>query len=489
MKNRTKKSLIIILSALCLQFPSVFAQKYTPEVRRRIEQVETNLAGSVQIEGVPNWTLEERMNFYNVNGVSIAVIKDYKIDWAKGYGWADIESKRKVTTKTIFQAGEISQSLNAVGILSLAQEGKINLSADINNYLKSWKFPYNDSTSNGRKISTINLLSHSSSIMPTYFSGYSNRLPIPTLDQILRSEKPAANTKFEAVGPPTKLMTYSSGGVLISQKIIEDISGLSYEDYMQKNILKPLGMYNSTFDQSLITFKEKDIATGYYDDGKEVRGKYRIYPQQAIMGLWTTPIDLCKFLIETQLAYIGESSKVLTMESVKTQLQSYASNAALGTFIQQTGDSRYIDMWGHPEGFNSMYYAFMENGDGLVVMTNTKMFHSFLREVTNSVAQVYNWRGYYNPMVRQVEQVSNEILKKYIGKYSANYEYFTVMKKENKYWIKIYNEFHEIHFSSENEFFVIEPETEGRFYKNEKGEIAGLEIKRGASYKKVLKVF
>jgi CubicO group peptidase (beta-lactamase class C family) len=118
-------------------------QKYSKEVETRITKVVNNLGGWVQIENKPfKWTLADRMKFYHVNGVSIAVIKDYKIEWARGYGWADSVEQRPVTTATLFQAGSISKSLNAVGILKLVQEGKLNLDSNINDYLKSWKFPY-----------------------------------------------------------------------------------------------------------------------------------------------------------------------------------------------------------------------------------------------------------------------------------------------------------------------------------------------------------
>jgi CubicO group peptidase (beta-lactamase class C family) len=103
--------------------------------------------------------------------VNVAVIKDYKIDWAMGYGWADAEEKRPVTTATRFQAASISKSLNSPGLLKLVQQGKIDLDADINKYLKTWKFPY-DSLSHNKKISLRNLLSHTAGLSVHGFRGY-----------------------------------------------------------------------------------------------------------------------------------------------------------------------------------------------------------------------------------------------------------------------------------------------------------------------------
>ena len=77
------------------------------------------------------------MRHYNVKGLSIAVVHNYKVVWAKGYGWADEQEKKPVSTETLFEPGSISKSLNAVGILKLAQDKKVELYTDINTYLVS----------------------------------------------------------------------------------------------------------------------------------------------------------------------------------------------------------------------------------------------------------------------------------------------------------------------------------------------------------------
>lgn len=150
--NNCKSTIILLF--FCSSVTFLYGQspkKYSTEIQSKIEQVENHLSSWVQIEDNSKmWTLEERMKFYHANGVSIAVIKNYKIEWAKGYGWADSSEQKRVTTKTLFQAGSNSKSLNAVGVLKLVQDGKLNLTADINTYLKSWKFPY-DSLSKGKK--------------------------------------------------------------------------------------------------------------------------------------------------------------------------------------------------------------------------------------------------------------------------------------------------------------------------------------------------
>ncbi len=161
-KNTVMKKLISIL-ILFYSFTQALSQTtYSKEIEEQIKQFENNLSGRVIINGKADNILD-RMAYYNVKGVSIAVIDNYKVIWAKGYGWADEKEKRPVTPSTLFMPGSISKSFNAVGILKLAQEKKLDLNTDINNYLQSWKFPY-DSVSKGKKITLMHLLSHSAGL-------------------------------------------------------------------------------------------------------------------------------------------------------------------------------------------------------------------------------------------------------------------------------------------------------------------------------------
>jgi CubicO group peptidase (beta-lactamase class C family) len=131
---------LIILFLLPL---TVSSQSIDPAIQKKINAVENSLAPAIIFgDTVPKLNIEKRMKETAIPGLSIAVIRDYKIEWAKGYGWADTEEKRKVTTDTRFQAASISKSLNSMGFLKLVEMGKLDPEADINNYLTSWKFPY-----------------------------------------------------------------------------------------------------------------------------------------------------------------------------------------------------------------------------------------------------------------------------------------------------------------------------------------------------------
>lgn len=484
----------LLLLFLCQgSYTTIYGQekKYAPETELKIKEVENNLGFWIKVADEPNLTLKNRMNFYHVKGVSIAVIKDYKIEWARGYGWADSIEQRHVTSATLFQAGSISKSLNGVGVMKLVQDKRLNLYTDVNDYLSTWKFPY-DSLSKGKKVNIANLLSHTAGLTVHGFPGYERGDTIPTLVQILNGEKPANTTAVRSSIQPGLKHEYSGGGTTISQLIIQDVSRKPYDVFMWKNVLKPMGMKNSFYTQPPQRSKQNLLASGYYKDGKEVIGNYHIYPEQAAAGLWTNPTDLAHYIIETQLALQGKSNKVLSQEMTKIRLTPYVDNsAALGVFIIKRGEQTYFQHSGADEGFVAQYYGSMEGGNGVVVMVNSDN-GIITEEILNSVATVYGWKGFYNPIQRpKIITVPENILKAYVGEYKR--------KVEDKFYIRIsltngkliYSEpdwdGFELFAGAENDFFSRENPVGITFNKDAAGKIIELEYHNGSRNEKFKK--
>ncbi len=369
-------------------------QSYSKAINEQIIRVENNLSGDMVIED-ETYNLQERMKHYNVNGISIAVIDSNKIVWAKGYGFADQIEQRLVTTSTLFEPGSISKSLNAVGLLFLAQQGKLDLYQDINQYLSSWKFPY-DTISIGKSITTAQLLSHTSGVSVYGFPGYERESIIPTTTEILDGKYPANTPAVRSLTPPGQGFSYSGGGILVSQQILTDITMQPYEKFMYNNVLKPLSMINSSFSQPPLDYEQNNLATGYDRDGKEVNGKYFIYPEKAAAGLWTTPTDISKYIIEMQLAYTGQSSKVLNKEMTELHLMPYGNESSgMGTFLQERNGEKYFFHDAANKGFRGFYIAGLTNGKGVVLFVNSED-GTILLELLNSIAHVYNWEGFIN---------------------------------------------------------------------------------------------
>ena len=476
------KSLCFLIFVGCTF--STYAQsqtKYADNVQEKIKQVENNIAGWVQIEGVKSvWTLPERMKYYHVHGLSIAVIHNYKLEWAKGYGWADSAMQIPVTIHTLFQAASISKSLNAVGVLKLAQEKKLNIYNDINYYLKNWQLPGSKFTAD-KKVTVYNLLNHTAGLNVHGFLGYEKGDSIPSIVQILNGEKPANSEPVRSYAIPGPKVEYSGGGVLISQLIVMDITHEPYDKYQWNQVLKPLGMVNSFYTQPPPKNKTALLATGYDTNGKEINGKYHIYPELAPAGLWTNPIDLSKFIIETQLSYEGKSNKVLSQTMTREMLTPFkGSDAGLGVFIDSIGNRIYFQHGGSNEGFKSQYFASLTGGDGVVIMVNSDQ-DGILRDVINSVAQAYNWENFYKPQKRKVINVPDDTLQRYVGNYSLNQINISVFKKGNNLFLSRNGGAPmQLFFTSNTDFVLMEIQASSvKFEKNKTGSKYDIVLKAG----------
>jgi CubicO group peptidase (beta-lactamase class C family) len=405
-----KKLNLIILLFLSL---NIFAQS----VNDKIKLFETNL--NHWDKSKKKSTLKERMSFYNVNAVSIAVIKDYKIEWVKAYGFADVSEKRVATPQTLFQAGSISKTINSLGILKLVQEGKLDLDGDINNYLKNWKFPYDD-VSKGKKITLANLLSHTAGLSVHGFGGYEKGAVLPTTIQTLDGLKPSNSGAVRSVFEPGLKYQYSGGGTTITQLVLENTTGEKYEDYILKNVLTPLGMSNSSFSQPPSKDKENLLATGYNYD-KEVKGKYNIYPEKAAAGLWTNPTDLAKYIIETQLSLAEKSNKILSKEMSEKRL---ANN--FGTFSNDYDGAKYFHHDGGTNGFVCFYMGSVDDGNGIVVMTNGNT-GKLMEEIVTSIAALNQFKNY--PLESGKESISFAIRKELSKSVDKGIELYKNLKK------------------------------------------------------------
>lgn len=476
--NRIGYALLLLIAGA--GFKAKAQSQLADSVQKKIALVEKNLVGLIQTEGQQPWTIQERMAHYKVNGVTIAVIRNYKMEWAKGYGWADAGKKIPVTIKTLFQAASISKSLNAVGVLKLVQQGKLDADKDINQYLTTWKFPY-DTVAKGKIINTKNLLSHTAGLTVHGFGGYSHKDTLPTVVQILNGTKPANSDAVRSMFEPGLRSEYSGGGTTITQLMVMDITHQPYDKYMYEQVLKPLGMTGSTYTQPPVNTKAELLATGYRNNGAELEGKYNIYPEEAPAGLWTNPTDLAKYIIETQLAYQGKSTKVLNQAFTQLRLTPYMDkSAALGVFINDFEGIKYFEHGGANEGFRCQYFGSLEGGNGVVVMVNSDE-GSINNEIINSVAKVYNFKGLYHSKVYKEVAVDSAVLKTYVGKYEMRPGFNLMITREGN---RLYGQATgqgklDLFAESQNKFFLKAVPVEIEFIKNEKGEVITCRIYQG----------
>lgn len=155
-------------------------------ITERINRIENGLQPNLQIEGdsIPVFNINQRLTELGIPGVSIAVLHNGEIEWAKGYGIADSSENRRVTPQTMFLAGSISKPVAATRALQLAEEGTIELDTNVNNYLTSWKVPDNEFTE-VEKVTTRRILNHTAGLTVWGFPGYDKGDTIPSVPEVL----------------------------------------------------------------------------------------------------------------------------------------------------------------------------------------------------------------------------------------------------------------------------------------------------------------
>ena len=358
-------------------------------------------AQSPNRQGLDPLTLQQVMERFHVPGVSVAIVRDFKIDWAKGYGTADVESGMRVDADTLFQAASISKPVAAMAAMRAVQDGTFGLDQDINTILKSWKLPDSEFT-RGHPVTPRALMSHTSGLGDGFgFPGYHPAAPRPTPVEILSGSKPSNVGPVLMERPPFTASKYSGGGVTLMQLAMTDAIGKPYPEIMQSFVLGPIGMTNSAYEQPLSAERDRRAARAHSSGGRAMDTKWHVYPELAAAGLWTTPTDLAKFAIEIQRTALGQSTRVLTRSSVLEMLTPVGvGDYAVGLAITKNGEGWYFAHGGSNWGFQCSLLAHRVKGYGLAVMTNGDAGRAVINEIEARVAAAYGWDSLDKPVVR-----------------------------------------------------------------------------------------
>ncbi|MEM5774871.1 MAG: serine hydrolase domain-containing protein, partial [Anaerolineaceae bacterium] len=380
--------------------------------------IENHLQPAFQIEGqrAPEMTLADRMAHYNVPGVSLAVVENGEIAFSKAYGLADAETGQPAKTATLFQAASISKPVSALAAMALVQAGKLDLDADVNSVLKSWQVPDNEFTQT-EKVTLRRLLSHNAGLTVHGFPGYAKGVEIPTIQQVLLGQPPANTGAVVVDVLPGSIWRYSGGGTTVAQLLMMETTGLTHAELMQQYVLGPAGMVHSTYQQPLPAERHAEASTAHSTDGKPVPGKWHIYPEQAAAGLWTTPEDLCRYVIAVQKSLQGQPGAILSPEVAKEMLRVQFGSWGLGPQIKGQGQSLSFSHGGSNEGFRCEMMGYAHTGQGIAVMTNSDNGSGLCQEILRAAARAYGWEDFLPP-VKPALTLADDVLQTYTGVYA-----------------------------------------------------------------------
>ena len=330
-----------------------------------------------------NADLAEAMRKLHIPSVDVALIESGRLAWSHVFGTAP--------DNAIYQAASLSKLVTAVAALRLVDRGVLDLDRDVNDYLTGWRVPENDFTRD-HPVTLRQLLSMTAGIGVPGYLGYEPGQKLPTLQQILDGTPPANSPSVRVEAIPGSRYAYSGGGFEIVQALIEAKTKVKFQDALQDLLLRPAGMANSYFLQPLPGELVQRAATGHDANGNELPGGWRVVPELAAGGLWTSAMDLARLSLELERAYRGESGALLTRATAQAMMtQQNGGPYGLGAAVAGNGKSRVLMKRGQNIGYQSYMLLFPETGQGIVVLTGSDNGTTLATALIRRAAAAYQW--------------------------------------------------------------------------------------------------
>jgi CubicO group peptidase (beta-lactamase class C family) len=349
----------------------------------------------------PRASLDGLMAEYRIPGVSLAVIDEYRIDWARQYG--EIQAGRGIAVgpDTYFEAGSTTKMLTAALVMKLVEQGRLDLDRDANDYLESWRIP-NSPLWDGKAVTLRLLLSHQSGLSAGQGFGTEDG-KVPTVVDVLLGRAPATNAPAEMEAEPGTRWQYSNFGFVVTQLLLEDHLGRSYAELMQEYVFDPLGMKRSTFAHYDKKAIRDEVIVPH--DAEGTPHERDMNPTIKAHGdLLTTPTDLATFTIELMKAYMGEPNGLFSRKTAREMLavsraikpEEYFGlegvGYGFGAMLVGENDAFYFM---HPgsnnPGANCMLIANPGTGKGAVIMSNGEQGLLLGLQLVSSVALAHDW--------------------------------------------------------------------------------------------------
>lgn len=474
--------LVLASTLICSALGLAGCRQSTAVENNRAEHVENGLLPAVSIRGLtpaPPMKLADRMAHYRVPGVSVAVINNGALEWAKGYGTLTAKGTVPVTTGTLFQAASISKPVTALAALSLVQRGTLHLDDDVNASLESWRVPDNAFTKQ-RKVTLRQLLSHSAGFNVEDVGSYAAGESLPSLLHTLDGRPPAHSDPIRVETVPGTQFRYSGGGYSVIQQLLIDVTRKPFPELMRDLVLDRSGMTSSTFQQPIPSGMESIAATGHDANGDPIEGRWYTFPQAAAAGLWTTPSDLARFAVELQRAYNGAPDAVLSVSLTKQMFTPQLNGYGLGVWLGGRDRSASFSHPGKNEGFTCMLFAYLDTGQGAVVMTNGDGGNGLFNEILRAIAHDYGWPD-YRQREKTVVAANPAVYASYVGEYEVGGMRVTVSTTAEQLFVQppAWPQRVRLYPSGDDRFFVVDEELDLTFGKDSQGRVVELRALAG----------
>ncbi len=298
----------------------------------------------------------------DIAGAVVVIVKDGQVLTQRGFGYADVAARRRVDpVNTIFRAGSISKLFTWTAVMQLVEQGKIDLDADLNRYLDFRIPPFA-----GRPITMRNIMTHTSGFEDVFKGGIRFSGAVPPLGEVLERMLP------ERVFAPGSTPAYSNYATGVAGYIVERVSGMSFEEYIERNIFQRLGMTHSTFRQPLPAQFAPFMSKGYPQASVEAK-PYELISVPPAGSAALTGADMAKFMI----AHLNQGAGLMQPETAQLlHTPAYAAvpgtnRMALGFYEQQINGRSAIAHGGDLNYFHSYLWLLPHENVGLYISMNS----------------------------------------------------------------------------------------------------------------------
>ena len=368
--SRSISTLCIVALVLCVcVIPSNGVARAAPAANAQVAPVSAlGLSDPVEMGAFIDGIMADQIATNHIPGAVIAVAKDGKMFYEKGYGYSNYESRTPVDAEqTIFRVGSVSKVFVWTAVMQLVEQGKLSLDADVNTYL-DFKIP----ATFPQPITMMNLLSHTAGFEDRGYGNYKLKPEeLISLEQYVKTRLPAR------VYTPGTVTAYSNYGASLAGYIVERITGMPFFEYTEKYIFSPLGMAHSSFRQPLPPELVSSLANGYnFYDGEFKKSGFEYVLFYPAGGLSSTAADMVQFM----LAHLGNgqlgASRILSDKTAQQMhRQLFTSDPRLpgmayGFIENRINGQRLIYHSGDTTFFNSGLYLIPDQQLGIFVATN-----------------------------------------------------------------------------------------------------------------------
>ena len=364
-KRRVHNCLITGLSLMVVVAMSCASHTFHPtNAFPRSDQSESEIVTRFR-KRIPNL-----LQLNGVPGIALAVVDRERIIWAEGFGYCDRDPGEHVTSRTPFSVQSTSKAVTTTAILVAVQNGLLSLDTPIDKYLPDFTVKSRFKASSVQQITVRRLLSHT--------AGFTHEAPCgnnfdPSCPSFLDHIRSISNTWLRY--PVGERYSYSNLGVDLAAHILEVLSGVPFDVYVKNELLKPLGMIDSTFNFDVIK-KRKDRALGHSKGYAKVPLEV---PMLAAGGLYTSAIDLATFVqfhlnrgvISSTGVRLLRPDILAEMYRIPFPVEGQTEGYALGIGMRTRNGHRYFSHGGGGFGFLSDMLWYPEAGLGIVVLTNS----------------------------------------------------------------------------------------------------------------------